>query len=96
VSYLLGFVSIPLSFLQFHVLRRQIHRDFRKPLIIFFSKSLLRHPNARSDLSEMVGDTHFERYIPDSHPKHLVPVEEVTRRCHILCTGMSHRYFVFE
>ncbi|KAK5988737.1 2-oxoglutarate dehydrogenase complex component E1 [Cladobotryum mycophilum] len=28
----------------FHALRRQMHRQFRKPLIIFFSKSLLRHP----------------------------------------------------
>jgi 2-oxoglutarate dehydrogenase E1 component len=39
----------------------------------------------------MIGDTHFERYIPDSHPEHLVPAEEVRR--HILCTGMLHRRF---
>lgn len=78
----------------FHVLRRQIHRDFRKPLIIFFSKSLLRHPNARSDLSEMVGDTHFERYIPDVHPEHLVPAEEVRR--HILCTGQVYQTLIQE
>ncbi|KAF8468473.1 hypothetical protein JB92DRAFT_2773294, partial [Gautieria morchelliformis] len=32
----------------FHVLRRQIHRNYRKPLVVFFSKSLLRHPGARS------------------------------------------------
>ncbi|KAM0428882.1 hypothetical protein ACHAPT_006682 [Fusarium lateritium] len=35
----------------FHVLRRQLKREYRKPLIIFFSKSLLRHPIARSDIS---------------------------------------------
>lgn len=73
--------------MQYHVLRRQIHRDFRKPLIVFFSKSLLRHPKARSELSEMVGDTSFQRYIPDAHPENLVAPENVRR--HILCTGMS-------
>ncbi|RSL86427.1 hypothetical protein CEP51_002803 [Fusarium floridanum] len=35
----------------FHVLRRQLKREYRKPLIIFFSKSLLRHPIAKSDVS---------------------------------------------
>ncbi|KAL9710889.1 2-oxoglutarate dehydrogenase E1 component [Leucoagaricus gongylophorus] len=71
----------------FHVLRRQIHRDFRKPLILFFSKSLLRHPRARSTLNEMVGDTHFERYIPEN-AEDLVEPEQVKR--HILCTGQVY------
>jgi multifunctional 2-oxoglutarate metabolism enzyme len=35
----------------FHVLRRQMHRDVRKPLVIFTPKSLLRSPNAFSDLA---------------------------------------------
>ncbi|KAI0695275.1 hypothetical protein C8T65DRAFT_584438 [Cerioporus squamosus] len=56
----------------FHVLRRQIHRDFRKLLIILFSKSLLCHPRARSDLCEMVGETSFQRHLPDPHPEYLV------------------------
>ncbi|KZV92557.1 2-oxoglutarate dehydrogenase, E1 component [Exidia glandulosa HHB12029] len=72
----------------FHVLRRQIHRDFRKPLINFFSKSLLRHPLARSSLDEMTNDTHFIRYIPDPHPESLAPPEEIKR--HILCTGQVY------
>ncbi|KAG6372856.1 thiamine diphosphate-binding protein [Boletus reticuloceps] len=72
----------------FHVLRRQIHRDFRKPLILFFSKSLLRHPRARSDLSEMIGDTNFQRYLPEPHPEELVPAEQIRR--HILCTGQVY------
>ncbi|PAV17318.1 2-oxoglutarate dehydrogenase complex E1 component mitochondrial precursor [Pyrrhoderma noxium] len=71
----------------YHVLRRQIHRDFRKPLVVFFSKSLLRHPKARSDLHEMVGDTHFERYIPESSTE-LVEPEQIRR--HILCTGQVY------
>ncbi|KAH7925936.1 2-oxoglutarate dehydrogenase, E1 component [Leucogyrophana mollusca] len=78
----------------FHVLRRQIHRDFRKPLIMFFSKSLLRHPNARSELSEMIGDTHFQRYLPEPHPENLVPAEEVRR--HILCTGQVYHTLLQE
>jgi 2-oxoglutarate dehydrogenase E1 component len=36
----------------FHVLRRQMHRPFRKPLVIFTPKSLLRHPRCISSLSE--------------------------------------------
>ncbi|PPQ71885.1 hypothetical protein CVT26_007009 [Gymnopilus dilepis] len=64
----------------FHVLRRQIHRDFRKPLILFFSKSLLRHPKARSNLDEMIGDTSFQRYIPEPYESDLVAPEEIKRQ----------------
>ncbi|RDB24355.1 2-oxoglutarate dehydrogenase, mitochondrial [Hypsizygus marmoreus] len=78
----------------FHVLRRQTHRDFRKPLIVFFSKSLLRHPKARSNLSEMIGDTNFQRYLPESHPETLVAPEEVKR--HILCTGQVYHALLQE
>lgn len=49
----------------FHLLRRQMHRAFRKPLILFFSKSLLRHPLARSPLTEFTGDSHFQWIIED-------------------------------
>ncbi|KAG6874668.1 hypothetical protein C0993_012670, partial [Termitomyces sp. T159_Od127] len=80
--------------MQFHVLRRQIHRDFRKPLVVFFSKSLLRHPKARSDLSEMIGDTHFQRYIPEPFQESLVAPEEIKR--HILCTGQVYHTLLQE
>ncbi|KAJ3507432.1 hypothetical protein NMY22_g16930 [Coprinellus aureogranulatus] len=72
----------------FHVLRRQIHRDYRKPLINFFSKNLLRHPRAKSDLSEMTGETTFQRYIPEVYEDQLVAPEEIKR--HILCTGQVY------
>ena len=72
----------------FHVLRRQIHRDFRKPLILFFSKNLLRHPKAKSELSEMTEGTNFQRYIPEVYEDSLVPPEEIKR--HILCTGQVY------
>ncbi|TIB73487.1 hypothetical protein E3Q18_03186 [Wallemia mellicola] len=76
----------------FHVLRRQVHRGFRKPLILFFAKSLLRHPMARSDLSELIGDTSFQRYLPDPHPEHLVAPEQVRR--HILCSGQVYHTLI--
>lgn len=47
--------STPANF--FHALRRQIKLNFRKPLIVFTPKSILRHPEAKSSLDEMIGDT---------------------------------------
>uniref|UniRef100_A0A8C8CBL4 2-oxoglutarate dehydrogenase complex component E1 n=1 Tax=Oncorhynchus tshawytscha TaxID=74940 RepID=A0A8C8CBL4_ONCTS len=52
----------------FHVLRRQILQPFRKPLIVFTPKSLLRHPDAKSNFDDMLTGTHFQRLIPDSGP----------------------------
>ena len=60
----------------FHALRRQIHRDFRKPLIVFTSKALLRHPAAKSAIGEMTEGTRFQRLIPEVlHPNALKPLE---------------------
>ncbi|KIY43218.1 2-oxoglutarate dehydrogenase, E1 component [Fistulina hepatica ATCC 64428] len=79
----------------FHVLRRQINRDFRKPLINLFSKNLLRHPKARSNLSEMVGDKTFQRYIPEPHLEDaLVPPENIRR--HIFCAGQVYYTLLAE
>lgn len=64
----------------FHVLRRQIYRLFRKPLVIMSPKSLLRAPQARSDLSEMASGTRFMPVIPEH--------ESLTNvRRHIFCSG---------
>ena len=49
----------------FHALRRQMHRDFRKPLIVFTPKSLLRHKKAVSALSDMAEGTSFHRVLWD-------------------------------
>ncbi len=49
----------------FHVLRRQMLRHFRKPLVIMSPKSLLRHPAAKSDAYRFMGDHHFQRILSD-------------------------------
>ncbi len=50
----------------FHILRRQMKRDFRKPLIMMTPKSLLRHKRATSTLADMGKDTTFKRVYPES------------------------------
>ncbi|MGB6798795.1 MAG: 2-oxoglutarate dehydrogenase E1 component, partial [Xanthobacteraceae bacterium] len=49
----------------FHILRRQIQRDFRKPLILMTPKSLLRHKRAVSKLEDMGPNTSFHRLLWD-------------------------------
>jgi len=49
----------------FHVLRRQMHREFRKPLIIMTPKSLLRHKKCVSNISEFSKKSTFHRVLED-------------------------------
>ncbi len=49
----------------FHVLRRQMHREFRKPLIIMTPKSLLRHKRCVSKISEFTSKSSFHRILED-------------------------------
>ncbi len=66
----------------FHILRRQMHRDFRKPLAIMTPKSLLRHKQAVSRLAGFTGESHFMRILSDLG----APRDEDVKRL-ILCTG---------
>jgi 2-oxoglutarate dehydrogenase E1 component len=66
----------------FHILRRQMRRDFRKPLILMTPKSLLRHKLAVSSAADFTGDSHFRRILSDLNP----PAEGETRRL-VLCSG---------
>ena len=56
-------VTTPANY--FHILRRQLKRDFRKPLILMTPKSLLRHKRAVSGLSEVSGESAFHRLLWD-------------------------------
>lgn len=59
-------IAIPTTPAQyFHLLRRQMVRDFRKPLIVVTPKVLLRHSSAISNLSEMTPGTFFKTVIGD-------------------------------
>ena len=49
----------------FHILRRQMHRNFRKPLILMTPKSLLRHKRAVSRLDELADGSTFHRLLYD-------------------------------
>lgn len=77
----------------FHILRRQMKRDFRKPLVLMTPKSLLRHKKAVSGLVEFGPESTFHRLLWDDAeapgvPKttiKLAPDEEIRKV--ILCTG---------
>jgi len=66
----------------FHLLRRQLLRDFRKPLIIFTPKSLLRHKRAVSTLADMDAGTSFHRCLDD-----LAPCDPARIRRLVMCSG---------
>lgn len=71
----------------FHILRRQIHREYRKPLIIVAPKSLLKHRLAKSDIEvfdDTGDDTRFQPVISETSTD-LVAPEKIKRV--IFCTG---------
>ena len=70
--------STPANF--FHVLRRQLYWKFRKPLVVFTPKSLLRHPRCVSSLNELTKGC-FQEVIDDSTAQ----VNEVEKI--VFCTG---------
>jgi 2-oxoglutarate dehydrogenase E1 component len=83
----------------FHVLRRQLHREIRKPLIMMTPKSLLRHKRAVSRLEELAKGTTFHRILyddaqmrPDEAIK-LVPDDKIRRV--VLCAGKVY-YDLYE
>ena len=84
----------------FHALRRQIHRDFRKPLIIMTPKSLLRHKLATSALADLGPGSSFHRVLWDDAETEgrggdvkLVADEKIRRV--VICSGKVY-YDLFE
>ena len=83
----------------FHILRRQLKRDFRKPLILMTPKSLLRHKRAVSTLAELSAESSFHRllwddaqFLPDQ-PIKLVKDSKIRRV--VLCSGKVY-YDLYE
>lgn len=83
----------------FHVLRRQMHRPFRKPLVLMTPKSLLRHKRVVSNFAEMDGGSSFHRVLWDdaqSKPGStlaLAPDDKIARV--VLCSGKVY-YDLFD
>ena len=73
----------------FHILRRQLHRKFRKPLVVFTPKSLLRHPACVSTLDEFTKGK-FMEVIDDAAAKPEA-VEKV-----VFCTGKIYYHLLEE
>jgi 2-oxoglutarate dehydrogenase E1 component len=83
----------------FHILRRQLHRKFRKPLVIMTPKSLLRHKRVTSDLAEMGPGSSFHRLLWDDAQARpgekikLKPDGQIRRV--VLCSGKVY-YDLYE
>ncbi|KDB02197.1 MFS transporter [Defluviimonas sp. 20V17] len=74
----------------FHILRRQLHRSFRKPLVLMTPKSLLRHPMCISDAEDFTTGSHFHRVLWDDAEKghsdtKLVADKKIKRV--VMCSG---------
>ena len=84
----------------FHILRRQIHRDFRKPLILMTPKSLLRHKLAVSALADLSEGSSFHRVLwddaeTDGRKAEVELVADENIRRVIMCSGKVY-YDLFE
>jgi 2-oxoglutarate dehydrogenase E1 component len=71
----------------FHALRRQIRRNFRKPLMVMTPKSLLRHKRCVSPLAAMGPDTSFHRLLwDDADGGDALVADDKIRRV-VMCSG---------
>jgi 2-oxoglutarate dehydrogenase E1 component len=83
----------------FHILRRQMRREFRKPLILMTPKSLLRHKRAVSTLQDISGESSFHRLLWDDaqylkdEPIKLVKDSKIRRV--VMCSGKVY-YDLYE
>src|SRR3954468_10751341 len=91
-----AYCSTPANY--FHILRRQLRREVRKPLILMTPKSLLRHKRCVSPLDDLAEGTSFHRYVWDDAERggdgpRLVADDKIRRV--VLCTGKVY-YDLFE
>ena len=87
-NWIVANCSTPANY--FHILRRQIHRSFRKPLVLMTPKSLLRHPMCISDAADFTTGSTFHRVLWDDAQKGhsdltLRPDAEIKRV--VICSG---------
>ncbi|PQO22175.1 2-oxoglutarate dehydrogenase E1 component [Rhodobacteraceae bacterium WD3A24] len=87
-NWIVANCSTPANY--FHILRRQIHRSFRKPLVLMTPKSLLRHKLCVSDKEDFLEGSSFHRVLWDDAEKghsdtQLKPDDRIRRV--VLCSG---------
>jgi 2-oxoglutarate dehydrogenase E1 component len=73
-------VTTPANF--FHLMRRQLERPFRKPLVVMSPKSLLRHPDCVSDIKDFEEGNYFQEVIDDPSVSDLKKVKKA-----LFCSG---------
>ncbi|MCU0884378.1 MAG: 2-oxoglutarate dehydrogenase E1 component [Beijerinckiaceae bacterium] len=83
----------------FHILRRQLKREFRKPLVLMTPKSLLRHKRCVSDLADLAEGSTFHRVLRDDAETRkgeaIKLVKDAKIRRVVLCTGKVY-YDLYE
>eukprot|EP00438_Fugacium_kawagutii_P001085 Skav236108 [mRNA] locus=scaffold1166:382662:391729:+ [translate_table: standard] len=85
-------LSTPANY--FHALRRQQHRDFRKPMVVASPKNLFRLRQCVSPLSDMELDTRFQRLIGERDPEIAEHPDKVDRL--VFCSGKIYYELVAE
>jgi len=85
-------LSTPANY--FHALRQQLHRDFRKPLIVAAPKFLLRHKACISSLDDMGPDSSFQRLISERDQEIASNPDAVDRL--VFCTGKIYYELIAE
>ncbi|PTE21021.1 2-oxoglutarate dehydrogenase E1 component [Cereibacter changlensis JA139] len=87
-NWIVANCSTPANY--FHILRRQIHRNFRKPLILMTPKSLLRHPLCISNAEDFTSGSSFHRVLWDDaqkgHSETVLKPDAEIRRV-VICSG---------
>ncbi|MCB2126291.1 MAG: 2-oxoglutarate dehydrogenase E1 component, partial [Rhodobacteraceae bacterium] len=87
-NWIVANCSTPANY--FHILRRQLHRTFRKPLVLMTPKSLLRHPMCISDADDFTTGSTFHRVLWDDaekgHSELKLKADDKIRRV-VMCSG---------
>ena len=87
-NWIVANCSTPANY--FHILRRQLHRDFRKPLILMTPKSLLRHPMCVSNADDFTTGSSFHRVLWDDaqkgHSELKLKADDKIKRV-VICSG---------
>ena len=72
----------------YHILRRQLRREFRKPLIVVAPKKMLKSKDAQSSIEEFGENRRFHRVLDDAFPDKINQADKIKKV--VLCSGQVH------